>query len=80
VEKGFRSDRYEKIADRTEAIARAIHLAQPRDVVLIAGKGHETTQVTGADVLPFDDRVVAAEILGAMRDGAAAGEATWSRS
>jgi len=66
--------------DRRAAIGTALHAAGPDDIVIIAGKGHETTQVTGADVLPFDDRVVAAEILGAMRDGAAAGEATWSRS
>ncbi|MDQ6623709.1 MAG: UDP-N-acetylmuramoyl-L-alanyl-D-glutamate--2,6-diaminopimelate ligase, partial [Verrucomicrobiota bacterium] len=41
AEKGMRSERYEKIVDRAAAIARAIALAQPRDIVLIAGKGHE---------------------------------------
>src|SRR5205814_10155984 len=41
IEKGFRSDRYEKISDRAKAIARAVELAQPRDIVLVAGKGHE---------------------------------------
>src|SRR5213078_956660 len=44
AEKGFRSDRYEKITDRAEAIGRAIELAQPRDIILIAGKGHEDYQ------------------------------------
>ncbi len=44
IEKGFRSSRYVKIADRTQAIGRAITLAQPRDIVLIAGKGHENYQ------------------------------------
>jgi UDP-N-acetylmuramoyl-L-alanyl-D-glutamate--2,6-diaminopimelate ligase len=49
--------------DRREAIALALAEAAPGDVVVIAGKGHETTQTTGADVRPFDDRVVARELL-----------------
>ncbi|MFL6542987.1 MAG: UDP-N-acetylmuramoyl-L-alanyl-D-glutamate--2,6-diaminopimelate ligase [Chthoniobacterales bacterium] len=59
AEKGFRSKRYEKITDRAEAIARAIELAQPRDVVLIAGKGHETYQEFADHTIPFDDVQVA---------------------
>src|SRR5438874_2176347 len=59
AEKGFRSDRYEKIRDRAEAIARAIELAQPRDIVLIAGKGHETYQEFADHTVPFDDIQVA---------------------
>ena len=59
VEKGFQSDRYEKIPDRTEAIARAIALAQPRDIVLIAGKGHEAYQEFADHTVPFDDIQVA---------------------
>ena len=55
VEQGFRSDRYEKITDRAEAIARAISLAQPRDIVLIAGKGHEAYQEFADNTIPFDD-------------------------
>jgi UDP-N-acetylmuramoyl-L-alanyl-D-glutamate--2,6-diaminopimelate ligase len=51
-----------KISDRREAIRTAIGLAGPDAVVVIAGKGHETTQVIGGRVLPFDDRLVAAEI------------------
>lgn len=50
-------------SDRREAIAAAIRLAGPGDVVVIAGKGHETTQMIGDLVLPFDDRVVAREYL-----------------
>ena len=49
--------------DRGAAIARALELARPLDVVLIAGKGHENTQTIGTEVLPFDDRVVAQERL-----------------
>ena len=50
--------------DRRAAIALALEAAQAGDVVVLAGKGHETTQVVGSDVRPFDDRAVAAEILG----------------
>jgi UDP-N-acetylmuramoyl-L-alanyl-D-glutamate--2,6-diaminopimelate ligase len=50
------------IVDRREAIRKAIALADSRMVVVIAGKGHETTQVIGATVIPFDDRKVAAEL------------------
>jgi UDP-N-acetylmuramoyl-L-alanyl-D-glutamate--2,6-diaminopimelate ligase len=52
------------IADRREAIAKAIELARPGDVVLIAGKGHEKYQAIGNRVLPFDDVAVAREALG----------------
>jgi UDP-N-acetylmuramoyl-L-alanyl-D-glutamate--2,6-diaminopimelate ligase len=63
VEKGFRSKHYEKIADRTEAISRAIALAQPHDIVLIAGKGHETYQEFADHTIPFDDVQVARRAL-----------------
>ena len=59
IEKGFGSDRYEKVAGRAEAIARAIALAQPRDIILIAGKGHETYQEFVDHTVPFDDIQVA---------------------
>jgi len=49
--------------DRRAAIARAVADARAGDVVLVAGKGHETTQTVGDQVLPFDDRVVAREAL-----------------
>jgi UDP-N-acetylmuramoyl-L-alanyl-D-glutamate--2,6-diaminopimelate ligase len=52
------------IVDRREAIAKAIEVAAPGDVVLIAGKGHEKYQVIGDRVLPFDDVAVAREALG----------------
>ncbi len=45
--------------DRRRAIALAFASAQPGDTVVIAGKGHETTQVTGDVTVPFDDREVA---------------------
>jgi UDP-N-acetylmuramoyl-L-alanyl-D-glutamate--2,6-diaminopimelate ligase len=53
-----------KIVDRREAIDHAIGLAGPGDVVVIAGKGHETYQeIAGGVKLPFDDREVAREVL-----------------
>jgi UDP-N-acetylmuramoyl-L-alanyl-D-glutamate--2,6-diaminopimelate ligase len=59
VEKGFRTNHYEKLVDRTAAITRAIELAQPRDVILIAGKGHENYQEFADHTVPFDDIQVA---------------------
>lgn len=50
-------------SDRRLAIAQALALAVPGDAVVIAGKGHESTQVIGDLVVPFDDRVVARELL-----------------
>jgi len=59
IEKGFLSTRYKKIVDRAEAIGHAIALAQPRDIVLIAGKGHENYQEFADYTIPFDDIQVA---------------------
>jgi UDP-N-acetylmuramoyl-L-alanyl-D-glutamate--2,6-diaminopimelate ligase len=59
IEKGFRSNHYEKIVDRTKAINRAVALARPRDIVLIAGKGHENYQEFADYTIPFDDIQVA---------------------
>jgi UDP-N-acetylmuramoyl-L-alanyl-D-glutamate--2,6-diaminopimelate ligase len=49
--------------DRRRAIERALELARPGDIVLIAGKGHEQGQEIGGRKLPFDDRQVAREAL-----------------
>jgi len=59
IEKGFRTNHYEKIVDRTKAIDHAITIARPRDIVLIAGKGHENYQEFGDYTIPFDDIQVA---------------------
>lgn len=53
--------------DRRSAIERAIGLAEPGDVVVIAGKGHEQGQDVGGVVSPFDDRAVARECLVRLR-------------
>ena len=44
-----------EIGDRGEAIAVAVSELEPGDVLLVAGKGHETGQIVGSTVLPFDD-------------------------
>lgn len=61
------------IVDRGDAIASAIADAAPGDLVLVAGKGHEKTQVIGDRSLPFDDVEVSRAALHARRERAAAG-------
>lgn len=56
-------DDYDMIPDRAEAIRRAISMAKPGDLVLIAGKGHEDYQILGDKTIHFDDREVARNIL-----------------
>ena len=53
-----------EIGDRREAIAAAVAMAGEGDIILLAGKGHETGQVVGDRVLPFDDVQVARECAG----------------
>ena len=52
---GRRGGAYERILERREAIRRALKLAGAGDVVLLAGKGHETYQIVGHDFLPYSD-------------------------
>jgi len=59
-----------EIGDRAEAIHYAVGTLGADDVLVIAGKGHETGQIVGARVLPFDDRSVAAAAIAAL-DGRA---------
>jgi UDP-N-acetylmuramoyl-L-alanyl-D-glutamate--2,6-diaminopimelate ligase len=55
------------IVDRGEAVARAIDLARPGDLVIVAGKGHEQTQVIGDRELPFDDVLISQAALARRR-------------
>lgn len=55
--KGFQGKEWMAIEDRREAIAKACSMAQPNDIVLIAGKGHETVQIFHQQSYPFDDKV-----------------------
>lgn len=63
MEKGLNADNYQVVVDREEAIKEAIHSANEGDVILIAGKGHETYQIIGEEVLDFDDAEIAKRIL-----------------
>jgi UDP-N-acetylmuramoyl-L-alanyl-D-glutamate--2,6-diaminopimelate ligase len=56
VEVGMGNSRYKSVVDRAEAIRIAIHAAGRGDIVLIAGKGHETYQEFDGKTLDFDDR------------------------
>lgn len=55
------------VTDRREAIARAVAEARPGDVILLAGKGHETTQTIGTVEYHFDDREEIANALKARK-------------
>lgn len=67
---GFSSlENVESILDRRQAIDIAISNAQPCDVVLLAGKGHETSQIVGDVHIAFDDRRVAREFLALREPG-----------
>ena len=57
-----------EVGDRAEAILRGVDALQPGDALLIAGKGHESGQIVGDDVLPFDD-VEQASVAVAALDG-----------
>jgi UDP-N-acetylmuramoyl-L-alanyl-D-glutamate--2,6-diaminopimelate ligase len=63
MEEGVSGKNYITIPDRKEAIVTAINQATEGDVILIAGKGHETYQIIGSNVYDFDDRVVAREAI-----------------
>jgi UDP-N-acetylmuramoyl-L-alanyl-D-glutamate--2,6-diaminopimelate ligase len=60
-------DRYAMVAERRAAIFAALSWAATGDAIVIAGKGHETYQIVGTDILPFDDRAVARDILAERR-------------
>jgi len=67
----------EEIGDRGEAIARAVATLSAGDVLVIAGKGHESGQIVGDGVLPFDDRDVARRAIAALtEDGTKGGGAS----
>jgi UDP-N-acetylmuramoyl-L-alanyl-D-glutamate--2,6-diaminopimelate ligase len=68
IEGGMSHRGHERIENRREAIARALDVANPaRDLVLLAGKGHETYQIRGTEKLPFDEAVVVRELLSDRR-------------
>jgi UDP-N-acetylmuramoyl-L-alanyl-D-glutamate--2,6-diaminopimelate ligase len=69
IEEGMRGAQYMVCPDRREAIRAALVEAKAGDTVVIAGKGHETYQTVGDTSYPFDDRVVARELLDELVTG-----------
>lgn len=63
IEAGFRTDDHETVIDRESAIRHAVDLANPGDIVLIAGKGHETYQELADRRIAFDDVAVAEKAM-----------------
>ena len=64
IEAGMRGSNHERVTDRLAAIQRAIDLAEDGDIVLLAGKGHETYQIRGTTSYPFDEREIVRELTG----------------
>lgn len=64
--KGIRNEKceYVVIENRKEAIRYALEIARKDDVILLAGKGHETYQIIGNEVLPFNEKEIVLELLG----------------
>jgi len=62
---------FRRIPDRREAIAAALQEARPGDLLLLAGKGHETYQVLGRERFPFDEGAIVRELLGVGTKGRA---------
>jgi UDP-N-acetylmuramoyl-L-alanyl-D-glutamate--2,6-diaminopimelate ligase len=60
-----------EVPDRAEAILRAVDALAPGDALLIAGKGHETGQVVGDTIFPFDDCEQASVAVAALEGGLA---------
>ncbi len=58
------TDKYNMIEDRKTAIQYAIKMAISDDIIIIAGKGHEATQIIGDKIIPFDDRKIALQVAG----------------
>jgi UDP-N-acetylmuramoyl-L-alanyl-D-glutamate--2,6-diaminopimelate ligase len=63
IEAGLNTDNYVVIENRREAIKKAIDIANKNDVIVIAGKGHETYQILKNETIHFDEREVVREIL-----------------
>lgn len=63
IEKGMQAGRHRRISRRRSAIQTALADAHEGDVVLLAGKGHETYQIVGTTKLPFDEKLIVRELL-----------------
>lgn len=65
IEEGIKKTKgkYEIIVDRIEAMQKAISMAKKDDIVIFAGKGHETYQIIGKEKKPFDERIIIKDII-----------------
>lgn len=68
IEAGMTRDGHVRIADRHAAIRHALQIATPNDVIMLAGKGHETYQIRGTTSYPFDEQVIVQELLAELSD------------
>ena len=66
IKRGISGDSYSVIQDRKQAIREVLQIAQPGDVVLVAGKGHENYQILKNKTIPFDDCEAVKECLKSM--------------
>jgi UDP-N-acetylmuramoyl-L-alanyl-D-glutamate--2,6-diaminopimelate ligase len=67
IEAGMTGAAYTRIIDRRAGIAFALQHAAPDDVIVLAGKGHETYQIIGHEKLPFDERAIVRDLVEASR-------------
>ena len=67
IETGMRAAKHERVTDRHAAITRAIQIAGEEDIVLLAGKGHETYQIRGTVSYPFDEKEIVRDIVSARK-------------
>ena len=72
IEAGMTKKNRERIEDRRAAISRALDIAEANDVIVLAGKGHETYQVRGAIKFPFDEKIIVRELSVARSSGGTA--------
>lgn len=70
IEEGMKKTKgkYEVIVDRTEAIKKAIKMATKRDIIVLAGKGHEPYQEIDGVKYPFDERIIVNDIISQLED------------
>ena len=62
----MKDKKHDRIEDRRAAIAHALAVAQENDVILLAGKGHETYQIRGSGSHHFDEKEIVAELSAAL--------------